>query len=528
MPLMRHWLNEATRGRMTRRELLGRAAAAGISAGLASSLLSSALRAAGPERGGHLRVGVGGGATSDSLDPAQAASTPQFTVLRSWGQTLLELSPLDGGLIPVLALDYRSDAAALTWTFTIRKGVAFQNGKVMTPEDVVATLVRHADPASKSGALGLLEGVERIEARGQDVVIALKSPNVDLPYFLTDYHLMIQPNGGRDDPTAAVGTGNYRLAAAEPGSHYTFERFKDAWRQDAGYVDSGELLVMNEAGARADALVAGKVHVIGRLDPKAAIAYREDNSAQVFGISGAGHYMFAMHCDKEPFANADLRMALKLAIDREQMVKVVLRGFGTVGNDFPIGPTYPLYPDGIEQRSYDPEKAAFHYKRSGHTGPIQLRTSEAAFPGAGDAATLLQQSAAKAGMIIQVRREPVDGYWTDVWNRQPFCATYWGGRPVQDQMYATAYLSSAPWNDTHWYRPEFDKLLLMARGETDTGKRKDLYRQMAVMVRDDGGAIIPMFNEFIEGAVAGVTYIPDRQNELSNGAVMTRSWFLKT
>ena len=58
-----------------------------------------------------------------------------------------------------------------------------------------------------------------------------------------------------------------------------------------------------------------------------------------------------MHCNTAPFDNNDLRMALKLAIDREEMVDKILRGYGSVGNDFPINASYPLFPDDIEQRT---------------------------------------------------------------------------------------------------------------------------------------------------------------------------------
>src|SRR3546814_18519628 len=87
-----------------------------------------------------------------------------------------------------------------------------------------------------------------------------------------------------------------------------------------------------------------------------------------------------MHCNTEPFANNDLRLALKYAMDREGMVETLLRGCGKVGNDFPINETYALFPQGIEHRAYDPEKAALPFKKPAYTGPVRLRTSEVAFP----------------------------------------------------------------------------------------------------------------------------------------------------
>src|SRR4029453_3388816 len=129
-----------------------------------------------------------------------------------------------------------------------------------------------------------------------------------------------------------------------------------------------------------------------------------------------------------------------------------------------------------------------------------------------------QQSARKAGITIDVKREPEDGYWTNVWNKQPFCASFWGGRPTQDSRYSTSYLSTAEWNDTHFKHPGFDKLVLQARSELDEAKRKVLYRQLALMVRDDGGLILPVFNDNIMASSKTLKgYVDDIGNDMSNG-----------
>jgi len=206
-----------------------------------------------------------------------------------------------------------------------------------------------------------------------------------------------------------------------------------------------------------------------------------------------------MHVDTAPFDNNDLRLALKYAIDREEMVDKILRGYGTVGNDMPVNATYPLFDESIPQREFDLEKAAEHYKKSGHDGsPIILRVADVAFPGAIDAAALYQQTAEKAGIPLEIKREPGDGYWSEVWNKLPFSASYWGGRPTQDQMYATAYLSTSDWNDTRFKNEKFDSLLIQARAELDDAKRKAIYSEMSTMVRDEGGLIMPMFNDFLD------------------------------
>jgi peptide/nickel transport system substrate-binding protein len=207
------------------------------------------------------------------------------------------------------------------------------------------------------------------------------------------------------------------------------------------------------------------------------------------------------------------------------MVQKILGGYGTVGNDMPASKAYALFSDDIEQRKYDPDKAKFHFKKSGHSGPVLLRTSDVAFPGAVDAAQLYQQSAAKAGIQIEVKREPGDGYWSEVWNKQPFSMSYWTGRPTQDQVYSIAYLKNAEWNDTRFFRDDFDKLILQARSELDSAKRKALYRQAGVMLRDEGGVIVPMFNDYIDATSAKVGgWVDDVNSELMNGHALTKCW----
>ena len=484
---------------ISRRDFMSRAAALGVGAVSASALLGEAARAQTPVKGGTLKLGLGGGESTNSLDPAAALSQVPFHTTRAFGEPLLDTNA-DGSFDWRLAESVESSADATTWAFKIRQGVEFHDGKTLTAEDVLATMQRHSNEESQSGALGVMRGIAEMKADGDMFIVTTATPTADLPYLMSTYQLVIQPNGGLDNPAAGIGTGAYRVVSEEPGVRYVFEKFANYWDASRGHVDQVEMLVINDATARTAALQSGQVHIINKVEPKIAQLLSRAPGVQVKNVAGRGHYVFLMHCDTAPFDNYDLRMALKLAINREEMVEKILLGYGTVGNDIPINAAYPLFDDTIPQRTYDPEKAAEHYKKSGHDGsPIVLQVSDVAFPGALDAAQLYQQSAAAAGIPLEIKREPGDGYWSEVWNKQPFCASYWGGRPVQDQMYSTAYLSSADWNDTRFFNEKFDGLLNQAKGELDQDKRKALYSEMAMILRDEGGLICPMFNDFVEG-----------------------------
>ncbi|WP_298847198.1 ABC transporter substrate-binding protein [uncultured Ruegeria sp.] len=521
-----HMAGQVTAGKMTRREFMGKAAALGVSAAMASTMFADAARAAGPKKGGDLKLGLQGGESTNSLDPATYASSVPYMNGRHFGDTLVEVAA-DGTIESRLAESVEGSADAKVWTFKLRQGVEFHNGKTMTSEDVLKTMERHSNEDSQSGALGIMKGIESMKADGDNFQVTLTEANADLPYLLSDYHLVIQPDGGMENPGAGIGTGPYQVEVDEPGVRHVFTKFANYWNDD-GHFDSVENVVINDATARTAALQSGQVQLANRIEPKVADLLGRAPNITVQSTPGRGHYVFIMHCDTAPFDNNELRTALKYAVNRADLVDKVLRGYGSLGNDMPINAAYPLFDETIEQREFSIEKAAEHYKKSGHDGsPIILRVADGAFPGAVDAAALFQQTAAQAGIPLEIKREPNDGYWSEVWNVQPFCASYWGGRPVQDQMYATAYLSTADWNDTRFKVQAFDDLLFAARAELDADKRKGIYSQMGHMVRDEGGLICPMFNNFVDASNNTLDgWETDPNGELMNGQVSRKMWFV--
>ncbi|MEW2915316.1 ABC transporter substrate-binding protein [Leisingera sp. JC11] len=520
---MQYLATQAAAGKLSRRDFLGKAAALGFTAVSANLLLSTAAKAAGPQKGGTIRLGLQGGSTTDSLDPALVTNTVGLMVTRLWGETLVELAD-DGGIEGKLAESYEASADAKTWTFKLRSGVTYSNGQSVTADDVVKTMERHSGEDTKSGALGIMRGIKDVRADGDSVVFELDSPNADLPYLLADYHLIIQPNGGNDDPAAPIGTGPYIIKSADMGVRFVAEKNPNYWG-DLGNADTVEIIVINDDTARVAALQSGQVDVIDRVPPRTAKLVDRAPNITVHSTSAAGHYVFIMHCNTAPFDNNDVRMALKYGINRQEMVDKILNGYGTVGNDTPINASYPMYTE-LEQRQFDPDKAMHHLKKAGHEGSILLRTSDNSFPGAPDASALFQQSLSSAGIQLDVKREPNDGYWSEVWNAKPFCTSYWGGRPTQDQMFTTAYLSTADWNDTRFNNEQFDQMLVAARGELDVAKRTQMYADMSTILRDEGGLICPMFNDFVEATtdkVDGfVEGIPGQV--LMNGYAASKLW----
>jgi peptide/nickel transport system substrate-binding protein len=521
-----------SRGLIGRRDFIRSVVATGMAAPAALSLAGQ-VQAQTPSRGGTYRLGLGHGSTTDSLDPATYENDFTTTVGYSYGNNLTEVSPA-GDLIPELAEVVEPRNGGASWAFKLRSGVEFHNGKSLTPEDVIATFNYHRNEDSTSAAKGLLTSVTDVRKDGNDtVVFDLTEANADFPFIVSDYHLLILPSApdGSLDPTAGVGTGGYVTQVFEPGVRYEGTRNPNYFKEGAAHFDAIQLLSLIDTTARQNALLSGQVDMIDRIDPKTVALISRAPNIEILEATGYLHYTFPMRLDTPPFDNYDLRMALKLAIKRQEMVDKILLGHGAVGNDHPISPAVPFHAASLPQREFDPERAAAHYKKSGHSGPIQLSASDAAFSGAVDAAQLIQASAAEAGIDIEVVREPSDGYWSNVWNKKGWCACYWSGRPTQDWMYSSAYVDSTEWNDTAWVGTDgskrFNELVVAARAELDQAKREAMYFEAQQLISDDGGAIVPMFANYIMGHGKNLAHGPDIAANWANDGNKSheRWWF---
>ncbi|MGR3401562.1 ABC transporter substrate-binding protein [Paracoccus sp. (in: a-proteobacteria)] len=508
----------------TRRGLLAGAAAI-TAAGL---ILPRGAVAQEPKRGGSVRIGHSGGATSDTLDPATFAAGPVVTAMLAVCNNLVEIDA-KGDAVPELAESYQPDAEAKIWTFRLRDA-QFSDGRKVTAKDVVASFNHHRGEDTKSGAKGSLEQVVDIRADGENaVVFQLASGNADFAYLTSDYHFIIMP--ANDDGTlnwqSQLGTGGYTVEDFEPGVRITLKRRDDYWKADRAWFDDVSLLTINDPTARQNALMTGEVDIINSPDLATLNLLQRRPGLELVEVTGTAHYTMPMFSDQEPFNDVNVRLALKYAIDRQEVLDKVLRGHGQIANDSPIAPANRYYAADLPQHSYDPDKARYYLKQAGMENlKVQISAADAASVGALDMVQLFQQSASAAGIDLSVKREPDDGYWSNVWLKKPFSVSYWNGRPTEDDMFSLVYARGAEWNESHWDNEEFNRLLIQARGELDEDRRAQMYHRMQALVSEDGGTIIPIFVNYIDVITDKIGHGEIASNRFLDGWKAVERWWL--
>lgn len=482
----------------TRRDVVAMLMAAGMQAAVAGSMATMAAKAHAntPRRGGRIRVAGTTATAAETLDPAKQANQMDY----ARGRMIYNgLTALDGALTPQPALaESFATRDAKTWVFTLRKGVEFHDGKALSPADVVFSLLRHKDPSTGSKVKALAEQIAAVRATGPgEVTVELTAPNVDLPAILGTFHFHIV-KAGTTDFSKGIGTGPFKLKEFTPGVRSVVVRNERYWRPDRPYLDEIEFSGIADEKARVSALLHGDFDLVAGIDPRSVTRVKSTKGYAIFTTQGSHYTDLVMRRDTGPGANADFVLAMKYLMHREQMRKIVALDHALVANDQPIGPNSRFHFDGLPQRPFDLDKARFHWKKSGVTGPVPVVASRAAMYSL-DMALLLQQFGQLIGLTLDVQQVPADGYWSKHWLQDAVGFGNINTRPTADAILTQFFQSESAWNESRWKSGRFDQLLLAARSELDGGKRKQMYADMQTMIHHEAGVGIPLFLASLDG-----------------------------
>jgi peptide/nickel transport system substrate-binding protein len=513
-------------GRLSRRQLL----IGGGSAAAMTALLAGQARAGGlgalpatsvrpgttPVTGGTLRVGLVG-STNDIIDGQYiVAKADQARLVAGW-ETLVGYDE-DFNLSYEHALAEEIEAVAADhYIIHLKEGIEFHNGQPVTADDVIYSFQRRLDPdlALAPALIELLDpsGVTKVDDRTVDV--QLTQGAVVFLNSLAEYTATVVPVGyTREDPEQ-VGTGPFVLESFTPGAESVHTKNPNYWDAGKPYLDEVQIVDFADAAALVNALSSGQVDAIVDV-PFAQVATVASDSNLVVLESEAGSWLpITMAIDQEPFTDPRVRQAMRLIVDREEMVQRVLSGHGRVANDM-YGVFDPCYPADFPQREQDIEQARQLLQEAGQEGlTIELFAPDDT-AGLPELAAAFADQAAEAGVTVTVR--VIDGgtYWGEEYTHRTFATSFWGTRPYLNQVQQGS-LPTATYPETHWppAGSNFEELYRQALVETDDDARCEIIRQMQQQEYDEGGNIIAIFNNLVDAHSAQAQGFVPRPNVLN-------------
>jgi peptide/nickel transport system substrate-binding protein len=483
---------------LSRRGLLvagaGTAAALGLAAcgGKSSGASTGGTPATGPaKRGGTLRVAFIGGAELDTLNPINSYLDLPNALATSMFDNLVRTKP-DGTAEFALAESFEPNEDATVWTVKLRPGIKWHDGKPLTADDVIYSLRYAGRPDSASAAAYLVRRIDLKNLKKLDqltVRIPLTTAIASLPNWLALPYGMVIIQQGATDFAHPIGTGPFKFVKWTKGRSATLVRNPDYWESGRPYLDGLSFVELPDSTARVNAILSNQVDAISAM-PYATAKQYESGNAQVKLLNAKSHGIvpITMAVDVAPFDDVRVRQAFRLIADRDALVNGALSGFGRPSNDV-FGVGLPFYDSSLPQRHQDIEQAKSLLKQAGREGlTVTLNTGDAA-AGMVQSATIFAQQAKQAGVDVRLNERPADTYFTPPYLKWGLGQDYWQGQPLAVQ-WAGSLVTGAPFNTTHWNRPEWDKLFYDALADLNDSTAEAKWNSLQKTLWDEGGFLM--------------------------------------
>lgn len=518
-----HLIDGLVDGRVSRREFLRFGSVLGLSlpymgavAAAAGYEVLGAKAAMAQTPGGTIRVGHI--VPAAAIDPVKLADGGGATVLSQVAETLV-VSGKDLVARPSLAESWSPNKDGSVWTFTIRKGVKFHDGREMTADDVVASINRIADPANGSNALAAFKGVlSKDAARKVDdytVEFHLDAPNGGFPYALStdNYNSVILPRDYAGDfESKMIGTGPFKLESYTPKVGANFVRNDGYW---GGQVlpDRVELSFFSDYQPQLLAFQGGQIDFIQQLPISQAVGILNDPNVDILSNPTLAHQQVHMRVDKDPFKDKRVRQAIALCLDRPKIVAGLMRGKAQIGNDSPFGPAYPYTDTSVSQRDKDIAKAKELMAAAGMADGFEVTLTTEKYLEIPDYAVVIQNSVKEIGGKINLNIMDQGAYYGDgvpgksPWLDSDMGITDYGHRGVPNVYLSAPLKSDGAWNSAHFMNKEYDGLVSDFISALDLEAQRKVAGKIQTLLLEETPLIMAYFYDFISAAKKGTTGI---------------------
>ena len=455
-------------------------------------LMLSSICMAGPKYGGTLVFATNAGV--NQVDPHRAFTAPDGRAASYYTETLVFTGP-NFEIKPLLAKSWDISENGLTYTFHLRKGVKFHNGREMTAKDVKFSYDRIMNPKTRAAAGFNMKNVKSVEVIDPYTVkITLKKPNG--AFLSTGCSVGGQlaiiaeecvPEDGKI--THPIGTGPFKFVEWKHGEYLKVAKFKDYWQKGIPYLDEVIVKMVPDPTVQFAALKTGEVDIIADLELyKAKGLLKQPEKGIQLMKRGELTLMLHFNCSKPPFNDVRVRQAVAYAINREELVTAIWEEFGDPREQF-FSEDSIWYLD-IPQRKRDIAKAKSLLKEAGYPDGFEVALDVCStYPAMKMEAEVLEQQLRKIGIKVKpiVQDWPTHARKAFKGNFQLMAAGY--GRIADPHFVYHGCFSTKGFyhflTGRGYKNPKVDELLEKAAEPLDVEKRKAYYTEALKIIMEE-------------------------------------------
>jgi peptide/nickel transport system substrate-binding protein len=500
---------------LNRRQFLRGVAATGAVAGAgsliaacssSSSSTSATTSSVAGKHGGDLKVGLSGSSGADTLDPHAGLTYLDSARAQSLYQSLLQLN--NQAQIQMSLAESITPKSATEWIIRLREGVTFHSGKPLTAQDVIYTF-RRVKTGNKGSAfaggnslgpmdLGALKALDN-----RTVQVTFTSPYASfLDQLAYWYYLYIIPDGFNPATEKPNGTGPFVYQSFTPEQRSVFTRNPNFWQSGLPYVDSVTVIDFPDNTSLQDALTTGVIDAAGAFDGPELAALGTVSGVKTVASHTGAITPFTMRVDQPPFNDVRVRQALRLLVDRPQLIDSALDGYGVAASDV-FGPYDPDFDHALHREQDIPQAKAL-LKAAGHESLTVTLTTSPAATGMVAMATVLAEQAQAAGVTIKLDNVPSSTFFGKNYLEWTFSQDFYNYSPYLAQV-AQSMLPASPFNETHTSNPTLTNLYNQANATLSDTVRKQIEYEMQTFDFNDGGYIIPAFIDALDAYSTKIT-----------------------
>ena len=420
----------------------------------------------------------------DSLNPYQMTAAGTKEIMTNVYEGLYKVAP-SGDFIPAVAEDCIISEDGKVYTFPLRSGVKFHNGKELTVQDVLYSFKTCSDITVDSSLPKIFEGLT-VESEGNNIVMKLSAANNDFLAYVSLVYII--PEGYSDQAaTQPVGTGPYKFVSRSVQENIVFEKFGDYWGNKAS-VDKVTCKIYEDASALVAAINAGAIDVTAHLTPDQIAGLDEKKYDFLEDTMNLVQALYLNNARK-PFDDVRVRQAICYAIDVDEILDLTANGHGSkLGTS--IYPKFTKYfdEDLVDMYPHSVEKAKELLAEAGYPNGFSMSvTVPSNYTPHVNAGQVIVQQLKAAGIDAELKEVEWNSWLTDVYQGRDFDSTVCGfdASTITANALLSRWVSTSGKNMIGFSDPKYDELISKATAETDDAVRTQLYKDAARILAED-------------------------------------------